>query len=209
MAMVSTVSAQKILAEGTITYDVTIQSGNAAPQQGDALVSATNTVYLKANNSRTEMMSALGNETTIHNGKSGAAVILKEFRGQKLMIKLTREDWEQKNRAFSGIAFNPTGETKTIAGYACKKAIAKMTDGKTFVVYYSPDLVPANKDYDATFTNLPGLAMEYEIESGKMKFRYTLSKISFDPVQIARFDFPTSGYRVMSYQENQQMKKGN
>lgn len=209
LLMINMVSAQKMIAEGTITYEVSIQSGNAVPQQGDALVGATNTVYLKANNSRTEMVSALGNETTIHNGKSGAAVILKEFSGQKLMIKLTKEDWEQKNKAFKGIVFDLTGETKKIAGYTCKKAIAKMTDGKTFVVYYSPELVPANKDYDATFANLPGLAMEYEIESGKMKFRYTLSKISFDPVQIARFDFPTSGYRVMSYQENQQMKKGN
>ena len=203
------VSGQKVMAEGTLVYDMSIQTGNAVPQKGDALDGATTTVYLKGNNSRTEMVSVLGNETTIHNAKTGAAVILKEFSGQKLMIKLTRENWEAKNKAYQDISFSLTGETKTIAGYPCKKAIAKMSDGKSFAVYYSPDLVPANKEYDPTFANLPGLAMEYEIESGKMKFKYTLSKISYEAVQIAKFDFPTSGYRVMTYEENQQLKKGN
>ena len=155
------------------------------------------------------MVSSLGNETTIHNAKSGAAVILKEYSGQKLMIKLTRENWETKNKAYQNISFDITDEVKTIAGYSCKKAIAKMADGKTFEVYYSPDIVAANKEYDPTFSNLPGLAMQYEIETGKMKFKYTISKVSFDAVQIAKFDFPTSGYRVMTYEESQQMKKGN
>ena len=203
------VSAQKIIGEGTIVYDMIIQTGNRAPQKGDALNGASTTVYLKGNNSRTDMMSALGNETTIHNAKSGNAVILKEFSGQKLMIKLTKENWDTKNKALNGTSFDLTNEVKTIAGYNCKKAIAKMNDGKTFVVYYCPDITVSNKEYDPTFVNLPGLAMEYEIESGKMKFKYTASKISYDQILVSKFDFPTSGYRVMTYEENQQMKKGN
>jgi len=75
-------------------------------------------------------------------------------------------------------------------------------------VWYAPDLQVANKDYDPTFANLPGLPMEYEIESGQLKFKYTVSKISFDVVQLSKFDFPKSGYRVMTYEENQQMRKG-
>lgn len=201
--------AQKSIAEGTIVYNMVIQTGNIVPQKGDALEGASTTVYLKGNNSRTDMVSALGNETTIHNAKLGNAVILKEFSGQKLMIKLTKENWEAKNKALTGTSFDLTNEVKTIAGYACKKAIAKMADGKTFVVYYATDIVAANKEYDPTFVNLPGLAMEYEIESGKMKFKYSVSKISFDPVLVSKFDFPTSGYRVMTYEENQQMKRGN
>jgi hypothetical protein len=53
------------------------------------------------------------------------------------------------------------------------------------------------------------LPVEYEIESGKMKFKYTLVKINYDPVQMSLFDFPTTGYRVMTYEENQNLKKGN
>jgi len=194
--------AQKSFSEGSIVYNVTIQTGTASN-------TATNTVYIKGNNSRTEMISTLGNEITIYNSKTGNSVILKEFSGQKLMIRLTKENWDSKNSLYKNISFNSTGETKVISGYNCKKATAKLEDGKTLTVYYTTDITVQNKQYDATFANLPGLPLEYEIETGKLKFNYTVSKISFDAVPIAKFDFPTAGYRVMTYEENQQMKKGN
>jgi GLPGLI family protein len=202
-------NAQRNIAEATIVYDMVIQTGNNMPQSGDALTGATTTVYLKGNNSRTDMASSLGKEITIYNSKTNNAVILKEFSGQKLMITLTKENWIAKNKMYSNIKFELTGESKIIGGYNTKKAIAKMADGKTFEVYYTPELVPANKEYDLTFSNLPGLAVQYEIESGKMKFKYTLAKINYDPVQVSLFDFPTSGYRTMTYEENQNLKKGN
>jgi GLPGLI family protein len=203
------VQAQRNIAEATITYDMVIQTGSNEPQKGDALTGASTTVYLKGNNSRTDMATSLGKEITIFNSKTDNAVILKEFSGQRLMIKLNKENWQAKNKMYSNIKFELTNEFKVIAGYNTRKAVAKMPDGKSFEVYYAPDLVPANKEYDATFGNLPGLAIEYEIESGKMKFKYTLSKINYDPVQLSMFDFPTSGYRVMTYEENQNLKKGN
>ena len=201
-------NAQRNIAEATLVYDMVIQNGNNT-QAGDALVSATTTVYLKGNNSRTDMASKLGKEVTIFNSKTDNAVILKEFSGQKLMITLTNENWIAKNKTYSNIKFELTNETKTIAGYNTKKAIARMADGKSFEVYYTPELVPANKEYDLTFSGLPGLAIQYEIESGKMKFKYTLAKINYEAVQVSFFDFPTSGYRVMTYEENQKLKKGN
>ena len=200
---------QKTFAEGTIIYNIEIRTANNLPGKENVVNGGTNTIYLKGHNSRTEMLSPLGNETTIHDAKLGNAVILKEYSGQKLMIKLTRENWMEKNKSYNNIRFETVDESKTIAGYKCKKAVAKMTDGKSFLVYYSPDLLVANKEYNPTFTNLPGLAMEYEIESGNMIFKFTVAKINVDPVQLSKFDFPKSGYRVMTYEENQQLNKGN
>ena len=207
MAAAISSTAQKTLSDGTLVYDIVIQTGSKEPQMADALDGATTTVYLKGSKSRTDMVNSLGNESTIHDSKSGNAVVLKEYSGQKLMITLTNENWLAKNKAYDNITFTLTDETKTIAGYTCKKAIAKMSNGKTFVVYYSPDIVAENKDYNATFKNLPGLAMQYEIENGTMKINYTLAKINFDPVPVAKFDFPKTGYRVMTYEESQAVKK--
>jgi GLPGLI family protein len=193
-------NAQRNIAEATIVYDIKADAFNGT---------ASSTVYVKGNNTRTEMLSALGKETTVFNSKTNSAVILKEFSGQKLMITLTKENWKAKNIQYNNIKFELTDETKIIGAYNTKKAIGRMADGKTFEVYFAPDLVPANKEYDPTFSNLPGLAIQYEIESGKMKFRYTLSKINYDAVPVSLFDFPTSGYRVMTYEENQNLKKGN
>lgn len=203
-----TSAAQKIISEGIIVYDVAILSADNTPQDKISLPDATSTVYLKGNNSRTDLVSPLGKEITIFNSKSDNAVVLKEFSGQKLMITLTKENWRTKNSANRDLKFELTGEVKNIAGVNAKKAVAVMNNGKSLIVYYSPELQPANKEYDVIFANLPGLALEYEIDMGKTKFKYTLSKISYDPVQVSLFDFPTSGYRIMTYNENQQLKRG-
>ncbi|MBK8610139.1 MAG: hypothetical protein IPL84_09370 [Chitinophagaceae bacterium] len=191
--------AQRTIAEASFVYKIT----------GMNLNNASTTVYIKGNNSRSEMVSQLGKEITIFNTKADNAVILKEFSGQKLMITLTKENWREKNATNGDIKFVLTSEYKTIGNYQTRKAVATMANGKSFDVFYTPDLVPANKEYDATFSNLPGLAVEYEIESGNMTFKYSLAQINYDPVPVSMFDFPTSGYRVMTYLENQKLKKGN
>ena len=164
-------------------------------------------IYLKGGLCRTDMNSSLGNETTIYNSKIGNAVILKEYSGQKLMITLTKENWEAKNKKFIGINFENTTETKVIEGYNCKKAIAKLNDGSTITVYYTPDLIAMNKEYSQLFKNLPGFPMEYELETEKLIFKYTISKIDFSPLPASKFDFPKSGYRVMTYDENKRESK--
>jgi GLPGLI family protein len=195
--------AQKTLSEGSLVYNISIQTGSKEPKMADMLDGATTTVYFKGSQSRTEMLSGLGMEATIHDAKSGRGVILKNYSGQKLMITLNEDDWKKKNKKYEGITFENTNETAVIAGYNCKKAIAKLNDGTSFVVYYTPDLTVVNKDYDYQFKTLPGLPLQYEWQSGKMIFKYTLSKINFDPVPLSKFEIPKSGYRVLTYEETQ------
>jgi GLPGLI family protein len=197
---------QKTISEGTIVYTISIQTGDSKPQMADALDGATTTVYLKGGLSRTDMVSSLGNESTIYNSQTGEAVILKEYSSQKLMITLTKDNWIEKNRNYEGVTFTISPDSKVIAGYTCKKATAKLQDGSTIIVYFTPDLAVFNKEYDQTFKNLPGLAMQYEFQSGSLKFKYVVTRLDFTPVPIAKFDFPRSGYRVISYDDNQKGK---
>jgi len=198
--------AQKLISEGTLVYNISIQTGDKEPKIADMLDGATTTIYIKGNQTRSEMLSGLGSESTIHDAKTGNGVILKDYSGQKLMITLSQNDWEKKNKKYEGLTYEITDETNVIAGYNCKKAIAKLKDGTSFIVYFSPDLKIANKEYDYPFKTLPGLAMQYEWQSGKMKFKYTLSKVSFDPVPSSKFDIPNSGYRVLTFEETQKNK---
>jgi GLPGLI family protein len=199
-------NAQKTISEGTLVYDINIQPLNkdAAPS---ALSGATETIYLKGGLSRRDMASSLGNEKTIHDSKTGNAIILKEYSGQKLMITLTRQNWAARNSKNDGVVFMPTAETKDILGYKCVKATAQLKDGSTMVLYYTKDLNLINKEYNVLFKNLDGLPMQYELESKKMKFTYTISKIDLNSLPLAKFEFPKSGYRVMTYEENQAGKK--
>lgn len=194
-------NAQKIISDGTLLYNISIQTGSTEPKMADMLDGATTTIYLKGTQSRSELVSGFGSEISIYDSKKGSGVILKDYSGQKLMITLSRDDWDKKNSKYDGITFETTTETMEIAGYNCKKAIAHLKDGSSFVVYYTPDLEVSDKDYDSEFKNLPGLALQYEWQSGKMRFKYTLSKINFETVPSSKFDIPKSGYRVMTYGE--------
>src|SRR6185503_1297124 len=193
--------SQKNLSEGSLVYNISVETGSTQPKMADMLDGATTTVYLKGNQSRTEMVSGLGSEATIYNATTGSGVILKDYSAQKLMITLTPEDWSKNNKKYDGITFENTGETAVIDGFDCKKAIAKLKDGSSFTVYYTTDVNVANKDYDYQFKTLPGLAVQYEMQSGKMKFKFTLSKINYSLVPASKFEIPKSGYRVLTYEE--------
>ncbi len=194
--------AQRRLTEATISYDIVINTSNSIPQAADLLDGATSVIYLKGNSSRSEMTSSLGTQATIIDGKSGNVTVLKDYGEQKYMIQMTPDNWKQSNKKYEGISFTYLNEFKTIAGYNCQKAIGKLSDGSTFNVYFTKELLPANKDFQYLNKNLPGLALQYEASLGKMMVTYTVSSISFNPVLQVKFDLPKSGYRVMTYEES-------
>ncbi|HEY6502903.1 MAG TPA: hypothetical protein VIZ28_02905 [Chitinophagaceae bacterium] len=195
-------AGQKKLTEATITYDIVINTTNTTPQAADLLDGATSVIYLKGNSSRSEMVSSLGTQSTIIDGKTGNVTVLKDYGEQKYMITMTPENWKASNKKYEGTTFTYENETKTIAGYTCQKAIGKLTDGSTFTVYFTKDLIPVNKDFQYINKNLPGLAMQYEATIGKLKVTYTVSSINLNLVPAAKFDTPKSGYRVMTYEES-------
>lgn len=204
LALVISVSlfAQRKLTEATISYDIVINTSNKAPQAADLLDGATSVIYLKGTSSRSEMVSSLGTQATIIEGKSGEVTVLKDYGEQKYMIKMTPENWRQSNKKYEGVTFTYYEEYKTISGYKCQKALGKLTDGTSFTVYFTKDLLPANKDFQYLNKNLPGLAMQYEASLGKTMVTYTVSSINFNPVPLTKFDLPKSGYRVMTYEES-------
>lgn len=197
--------AQRKLTEGTILYDITISNSSGKTQNAEFLDGATNAVFIKGGKVRTEMVSALGTQSTIidQSGGKKQVTILKEYGPQKFMINLTAADWAELNSKFENVTFTfDPSETKTIQGYTAKKGMGKLPDGTTFTVWYTPDIVVDNKDFQYANRNLPGLALEYETAVGNLQVIYTVSKLSFAPVPQAKFDLPKSGFRVMSYQES-------
>jgi GLPGLI family protein len=195
------VTAQKSYNDGTVTYNIIVSTGSAETKAADLMDGATHKVVFKGTQTRTELKSILGTTVTLHDTRSGNAVILNDYGDQKILIRLSKTDYEDRNKKYAGMKFELTNETKTILGYNCKLAIATLKDGTAFKVYYTADLVFQNKDYGMQFQTLPGFPLEYESELGSLKVTYVADKISFEPVAAALFDIPKSGYREMSYEE--------
>ena len=207
MFCANTTKAQKIITEGILKYDITIETSNGEKQIAGSLSGATLSIFLTKDRSRSEMVSTPGTETTVFDNKAGKGFILKEYSSQKLMITITGENWLQKNQLNSGLNFEIQAGTSYINGYNCKKATAKSDNGKMYTVYYDPSITLANKQYNNAFSQLAGLPVQYELSSGNLIFKYTLSSMTTEG-SLGKFEAPKTGFRIMTYEENQQLKKG-
>ena len=195
-------AGQQTLSEGTIYFDVTVQTGEKDPQLADVFDGAKAILSMRGPLSRSELRSALGQTVTIYDHRAGTGVVLREYGPQRLLIRMNREHWKHKNSKFEGIRFIYGTDTKVVAGFPCEKAEAILSDSSRFTVYFTRKLVPENATYDPQFGGLPGTALEYEAMQGNMRIRYEATRVSFDPVPMQRFEAPKSGYRVLTYEES-------
>ena len=195
-------SAQKRLGDLTIVYNSTITNALDSGRK----ISSTTSFFIKGNLCRSEVVSNLFSSVTIYDAKTGSGVLLKEVNGQKLLIRMNEENWNQKNRRYANLSFTKTNETKSIAGYFCSQAKASTSDGFEITVFYTRDLIPENRLYDPPFKNLEGLPLEYELTKGNLHIKYSLVSINLNPVPASKFDIPTSGYRELTYEESLKMK---
>jgi len=194
--------AQIKFSEGSIVYNVIVNTSDPNPKLADGFDGATNTIYIKGHSSRSDLVSVYGTQSTIIDGKTGKVNVLKEYGEKKYLITMTQVDWTEANQKYDSVSFSYENEYKSIAGYNCQKAVGKLKNGESFTVYFTKELILENKDFQFSNRSLPGLALEYESNLGKNKVTFSASKISFDPVPAAKFDLPKSGFRVMTYQES-------
>jgi GLPGLI family protein len=200
--------AQKAQTDATLTYNISIESANGEKKVANASNGAVLTLYIGKDKSRTEVVNMLGTEATFFDAKMGKGYLLREYSAQKLMITVNADNWAQKNRVTNKLVFEIDDDTTTIEGHICKKATATTANGKNYTVYFDPSVTLVNKTYNNAFPQLQGLPVQYELQSGNLTFKYTLSKISSDAIALNKFETPKTGYRVMTFEENHQLKKG-
>jgi GLPGLI family protein len=189
----------KIISDCTVHFDVSVEDPKANPQVIKSMTGASKVVYIKGAESRSDLITPGFKQTTLTNEKSDTTVVLRELGSVKYVSYLNGSKRQIQNKKYEGIQFNNTSEKKTILGYDCKKVVAKLADGSTYNVFYASSIAPSSKEFEYQFRNLPGFVLEYESESedGKTKIKYTATKITLEPVPVALFDLPKSGYRVL------------
>ncbi len=201
-ALGAEVTAQlRTVAECAVTYSIAAEEDNTANKEViESLKATTKTVYIKGNDSRTDLVSPTFKQSVLYNKSSGQAVILREFGSNKFMTRLDNPKWIAENKRYEGIVFSYSGtETKTILGYECKKAVMQLKDGSSYTLFYATNIVPSVKEFEYQFRDVPGFVLEYESQEAEgRKIKYTATKINLSPVQASRFDVPTSGYRLLN-----------
>lgn len=189
----------KVLAECTVNYSVVLSEGDADKKDDATSINATTkTVYIKGNQSRVEVINPSFSQSVLFDKASGNAVILREIGNNKFMTKLNNLKWKSQNSKYDGAVLNTTTETKTILGYACKKAILTLKDSSSFTIFYAVTIAPSVKEFEYQFKDIPGFVLEYETQELKgQRVRYTATKMNLNPVSTSKFEIPTSGYRIL------------
>src|SRR5215470_6200499 len=113
----ASIFAQQKFSEGSIVYNVTVNTNDPNPKLADGFDGATNTIYIKGKLSRSELVSVYGTQSTIIDGRTGSVTVLKEYGDKKYMIKMTRAEWTDANQKYDSVAFAYENEYKTISGY--------------------------------------------------------------------------------------------
>lgn len=190
---------QKVLNDCTVTYDVSVVDAKADPGVSAAMQGATKVVYIRSNKVRTDFITSAFTQTTLQDSKSDTTIILREFDKNKFISFLSGKKRKELGKKYEQIKFANTTEKKVILGYQCIKTIATLADGSTYNIFYAPSIIATNNNFEVQFKDLQGFVLEYEAQTddGKVRVKYTASKMTFIPVPIAKFDIPLSGYRVL------------
>jgi len=213
----SALSLNAQIKEGIITYAMTMEG--LPPEQaamiGDMELKSTfkNTKVL------TEMSSMMFTNQTLVDDKG--MVMLMEQMGNKIAVKQTKEEMEKEEAKQKEKPADPkieyTTETKTIAGYECKKAIVTTISGKDkkeekMEIWYSDKFENLNKEGkgrgQSFMKGLKGVPFEYSGAQGPMKFKMVSKEVSIEPVADSKFELSTEGYKMMTMDELKAMQGG-
>jgi GLPGLI family protein len=198
------------ISEGKVIYDITYP-GTELDQNTLAMMPSESTLYFKKEQSRMEMKTGMGNMTTISNAKDESAVTLMDMMGNKMAIKMTKEDMK-KEQAKAGNDAKPdvkiTGETKDIAGYKCTKAIVTSAgkDKKSYNAWFTKDIEGANTSRQK-IEGIDGFLMEFQYEQQGMTMKMSVRSVEKQAVDDAMFKIP-DGYKEMTMDDMKKMGAG-
>jgi len=183
----------KIISDCTISYSVT----GAGAQNPAEFSGAAKTVYIRGREIRTDLNSNHINQTIFYNSNTGQATVLKEVGQSKYISQYNAAEWEKENEMYKVTGFSLTGVTKRILNFNCNEAVLHLKNGKTYTIYFTPDIIPSVSENPFEFKDVPGFVLKYESGSQDKRLEYTATNINFDPVPAYQFEIPKTGYRVL------------
>lgn len=193
---------------GTVTYSISYPDTKM-----DAAMLATQPketkVVVLGNKSKSEMViQDMIYITQILNGDNKTTITMMDAGGQKIYYKMSEEEIKAQNAEEGEPETQFVEETKTIAGYTCKKAIVKLKDSfdetYTVTVFYSPELAGKEINFDGSLRDIPGLPLYYEIKQGEQIIAFEAKEIKKGKFKDKDFFVP-SDFRELTPEEKQQL----
>jgi len=153
-------------------------------------------VYITKGHVRIEQKTMMGDQNVITDTKAKTTVLLMNMMGKKMAITMNDDGKEQPTPT---IVYSK--ETKTIAGYECKKAIYTTKDQageeQELEVFYTEEIPSEAND---KLPGLKGYPLEYSINAQGMLMTLAAKSVSKEKVSKKLFEIP-EGYEEMSMED--------
>ena len=204
--------AQENFKEGKIVYSITYPDMDLDPQQA-AMMPSVMTLYIKGENTRTEMKMGMGMSTVvITDAKAKKVTSLIDAMGQKYAMEMNENEIEKEAKSAPEVEVTPTGETKEVAGMKCEVSTVVFTDEKgkkinSEICLSKKFKIPQANWSNPAYKDIDGLMLEYEMAQGDMKMKLTAKSIKQEDVPDEMFNIPAD-YKPVTREELMNMQMG-
>lgn len=182
---------------GTLTYSIEFNSEEEIDPQIKSQLPISAIFATDGNKTCSQQITPMFSTITILDKKSGNGLFLIDMSmmGQKLKVKLTKEYLEEQKKTLKereeksetpAPIINYIDESKTIAGYKCKKAEITDKEGNVTEVFYTKDILlddDLKKDIETIATiakGIEGTPMEWSNAlpgQGAITMKYTTKEV--------------------------------
>lgn len=210
MVMVVSAYAGQKSFEGVITYKITYPDNKFSESQM-AMFPKVMIITIKGDQARSEIQTPMGPQIEITNYAEKSKVGLINMMGQKYAIPETSDQIMEDLKEEPTPVVEITGETRTIAGYTCKKAIVTVNDNGSATKYdgwFTEDFGAENPNFDnPIYKDINGVMMEFSMVTPQFTMVFSAISVEKKKVSSKEFDIPAD-YTVTTKEELQSKMGG-
>ncbi len=182
--------AQKTPFTGTIVYDV--KPGAELPEMTKSMAPKMMTYKFSTDKQLMKLSFPMMEQVTIYDPNAKVARILMDILGQKIVVNQSAAEIENlKKQQGETVGVKETNETKTIAGYPCKKTIItrKSSDGREIAstIFYTDAIDVSKFSLFSAFPEIKGIPLEFSMKTGQMDFMVTARSVTKEVIAPSEF----------------------
>jgi len=201
-------SDKQQITSGKIIFDISYPESQF-DEKTMANLPSESVMLFKGDKVRVDVSMPMGKTTVISDNSNGTGTMLMNMMGNKWAININRDEMLKQKDQEGKTKVVVTNETKSIAGFKCKKAIVSImvkNEEKSFDAWFTKELKIKNS-FSSQIEGIDGFLMEFVSSQNGMSMKMTARSLESMSVSDSEFVIP-EGYQVKTMDELKNMGKG-
>jgi hypothetical protein len=193
----------KDITEGVIEYDITYPKLDPNSMMASGLPSKA---YLrfKDNNISNDMSGMMGMISITYISKAINKAVEQRLTliTKKYASEVDASDLKRLNDSYVSNV-EETKNEKQIAGFKCKEAVVKLTDGSQTKVYYTNDIGIENPNWSNPYSKIDGVLMDFQMERYGIAMHFKAKSVLAQKIDDSTFTIPADSteYKITPFNE--------